>query len=100
MNEADRCGGGERLFIHSDDQRRGPWPRRRCATDRVVTEIGAACETAGFFYVVDHGVPHDATDAIFVEGRRGIGLSQLSAQHTCARRSPTTGLRAAGVSVG
>ena len=36
-------------------------------TDRVVAEIGAACETAGFFYVVDHGVPHDAIDAIFVD---------------------------------
>jgi isopenicillin N synthase-like dioxygenase len=46
------------------------------ATDRVVAEIGAACETAGFFYVVDHGVPHDAIDAIFVAARAFFALPQ------------------------
>src|SRR5271166_575987 len=44
------------------------------ATDRVVAEIGSACETAGFFYVVDHGVPHDAIDAIFVAARAFFAL--------------------------
>jgi isopenicillin N synthase-like dioxygenase len=44
------------------------------AIDRVVAEIGSACETAGFFYVVDHGVPRDAIDAIFVGARAFFAL--------------------------
>ncbi len=37
--------------------------------DRVTREIVAACENAGFFYVVGHGVPPQAIDAIFAAAR-------------------------------
>jgi isopenicillin N synthase-like dioxygenase len=37
--------------------------------DRVTDEIVAACETAGFFYVVDHGVPAEMVEAVFDAAR-------------------------------
>lgn len=37
--------------------------------DRVTREIVAACENAGFFYVVGHGVPGPLIDAIFEAAR-------------------------------
>jgi isopenicillin N synthase-like dioxygenase len=33
--------------------------------DKVTAKIVAACQTAGFFYVVDHGVPAEMIDAVF-----------------------------------
>jgi isopenicillin N synthase-like dioxygenase len=37
--------------------------------DRVTREIVAACETAGFLYVVDHGVPEALIDGVFAAAR-------------------------------
>jgi isopenicillin N synthase-like dioxygenase len=37
--------------------------------NQVTAEIVAACETAGFFYVVDHGVPAEMIDAVFDAAR-------------------------------
>jgi isopenicillin N synthase-like dioxygenase len=37
--------------------------------ERVTREIVAACETAGFFYVVNHGVPAATVDAVFAAAR-------------------------------
>ena len=37
--------------------------------DRVTAEIVSACETAGFFYVLDHGVPSEMVDAVFAAAR-------------------------------
>jgi isopenicillin N synthase-like dioxygenase len=37
--------------------------------ERVTREIVAACETAGFFYVVNHGIPAATVDAIFEAAR-------------------------------
>jgi isopenicillin N synthase-like dioxygenase len=37
--------------------------------DKVTDEIIAACETAGFFYVIDHGVPAKTVEAIFEAAR-------------------------------
>jgi isopenicillin N synthase-like dioxygenase len=37
--------------------------------DKVTAEIVAAYETAGFFYVVDHGVPASMIEALFDAGR-------------------------------
>src|SRR5271166_2579187 len=62
--------------------------RDAAATDRVVAEIGRACESAGFFYVVDHGVPHDAIDAIFAAARAFFALPQERRDALDVHRSP------------
>ena len=73
------------------------------ATDRVVAEIGRACESAGFFYVVDHGVPHGAIDAIFVAARAFFALPQERRDALDVHRSPNfrgyvpMGFKGAGV---
>jgi isopenicillin N synthase-like dioxygenase len=38
-------------------------------SDKVAAEIVAACETAGFFYVVDHGVPGAMVEGVFEAAR-------------------------------
>ena len=45
-------------------------------TQRIVAEIGSACENAGFFYVVDHGIPDGAIDAIFAAAQAFFALPQ------------------------
>ncbi|WP_158818323.1 isopenicillin N synthase family oxygenase [Methylocapsa sp. S129] len=42
---------------------------RSADVDKIAAEIALACETAGFFYVVDHGVPAAMVDAVFEAGR-------------------------------
>lgn len=37
---------------------------------RVAAEIGKACETVGFLYVLGHGVPQDLIDATFEQNKR------------------------------
>ena len=44
--------------------------------DQVVAQIVAACETAGFFYVVGHGVPMETVEAIFEAARWFFALPQ------------------------
>jgi isopenicillin N synthase-like dioxygenase len=58
------------------------------ATTRVIAEIGRACESAGFFYVVDHGVPHDSIDAIFAAARAFFALPQQRRDALDVHRSP------------
>ncbi|MBV8439402.1 MAG: 2-oxoglutarate and iron-dependent oxygenase domain-containing protein, partial [Hyphomicrobiales bacterium] len=77
--------------------------RDAAETDRVVAEIGRACETAGFFYVIDHGVPHDAIDAIFAAARAFFALPQGMRDALDVHRSPNfrgyvpMGFKGAGV---
>ena len=52
--------------------------------DRVTREIVAACENAGFFYVVGHGVPGPLIDAIFEAARWFFARAQ--AERDAARR--------------
>jgi isopenicillin N synthase-like dioxygenase len=40
------------------------------ALARVADQIGAACETIGFFYAVNHGVPQSTADGAFAAARR------------------------------
>lgn len=47
------------------------------AAREVATRIGRACEEAGFFYVVGHGVPGSHIDAIFEAARWFFGAPQL-----------------------
>jgi len=54
----------------------------------IVSAIGAACETAGFFYVVDHGVPHDAIDGIFAAAQAFFALPQSARDAIDVHRSP------------
>lgn len=42
---------------------------------RVVSEIGAACRGAGFFYVTGHGIPAGVTTRLFSEARRFFSAS-------------------------
>lgn len=58
------------------------------ALRKIVAEIGAACETAGFLYVVDHGVPHDAIDAIFAAAQAFFALPQAARDLIDVHRSP------------
>src|SRR5258708_4670232 len=37
---------------------------------RVADQIGEACETIGFFYAVNHGVPESTADGVFAAARR------------------------------
>jgi isopenicillin N synthase-like dioxygenase len=73
------------------------------ATDRVVAEIGRACESAGFFYVIDHGVPQDAIDAIFVAAHAFFASPQGLRDALDVHRSPNfrgyvpVGFKGAGV---
>jgi isopenicillin N synthase-like dioxygenase len=62
--------------------------RDAAATERFVAEIGRACESAGFFYVVDHGVRHDAIDAIFAAARAFFDLPQGLRDALDVHRSP------------
>ena len=62
--------------------------RDAAATDRIVAEIRRACESVGFFYVVDHGVPHDAIDAIFAAARAFFALPQELRDALDVHRSP------------
>ena len=62
--------------------------RDAAATNRVAAEIGRACESAGFLYVVDHGVPHDAIDAIFAAARAFFALPQQRRDALDVHRSP------------
>src|SRR5271166_120337 len=77
--------------------------RHAAATDRIVAEIGRACETAGFFYVVDHGVPHASIDAIFAAARAFFALPQGLRDAVDVHRSPNfrgyvpMGFKGAGV---
>jgi isopenicillin N synthase-like dioxygenase len=45
---------------------------------RIVADVGTACETAGFFYVVDHGIPEFAIEAIFAAARAFFTLPQAA----------------------
>jgi isopenicillin N synthase-like dioxygenase len=58
------------------------------ALDALVAEIGGACETAGFFYVTDHGVPQTAIDAIFAAARRFFALPQPTRDALDVHSSP------------
>jgi isopenicillin N synthase-like dioxygenase len=49
---------------------------RSVAIDKVTAEIVTACENAGFFYVVDHGVPAETIAAIFEAARWFFALPQ------------------------
>jgi hypothetical protein len=49
---------------------------RSVAIDQVTAEIVTACENAGFFYVVDHGVPAETIAAIFEAARWFFALPQ------------------------
>ena len=44
------------------------------AKQRVAAEIRSACVNAGFFYIVNHGIPQQAVDAMFAETRRFFEL--------------------------
>jgi isopenicillin N synthase-like dioxygenase len=71
--------------------------------DAIIFGIGKACETAGFFYVVDHGVPHDAIDGIFAAARDFFALPQSARDAIDVHRSPNfrgyvpAGFKGAGV---
>ena len=55
---------------------------------KIVAEIGAACGSAGFFYIVDHGVPHDDIDGIFGAARAFFALPQSARDAIDVHRSP------------
>jgi len=42
--------------------------------DGVAREIGDVCETVGFFYVKNHGVPHDLVECMYAAMQRFFGL--------------------------
>jgi isopenicillin N synthase-like dioxygenase len=42
---------------------------RPAEIDKVAAEIAIACETAGFFYVVDHGIAAETVEAVFDAAR-------------------------------
>lgn len=44
------------------------------AKRRVADEVRSACVNAGFFYIVNHGIPQQAVDAMFDETRRFFDL--------------------------
>jgi isopenicillin N synthase-like dioxygenase len=56
--------------------------------DKVVAEIVAACETAGFFYVVDHGVPAKTVERIFEAARWFFALPQAERDALDVATSP------------
>ena len=51
---------------------------------RVAAEIGRACETVGFLYVVDHGIPQDLIDAAFEQNRRFFAQPMAERMKTAA----------------
>jgi len=57
-------------------------------TQRIVAEIGSACENAGFFYVVDHGIPGGAIDAIFAAAQAFFALPQAQRDAIDVHSSP------------
>jgi isopenicillin N synthase-like dioxygenase len=60
----------------------------RRSADRVIDDIGRACEAAGFFYVVDHGVAHDAIEAVFAAAVAFFALPQAVRDVVDVSRSP------------
>jgi non-haem dioxygenase in morphine synthesis N-terminal len=57
-------------------------------TERIVAEIGSACENAGFFYLVDHGIPDGAIDAIFAAAQAFVALPKSGATRSAFIRRP------------
>ncbi|NBB82574.1 MAG: isopenicillin N synthase family oxygenase [Alphaproteobacteria bacterium] len=51
---------------------------------RIAAEIGTACETVGFFYVVDHGIPQSLIDAAFEQNRRFFAQPMAERMKTAA----------------
>lgn len=63
----------------------GPFRRGSAADrDRVAAEIGRACETVGFLYVVDHGIPQDLIDAAFEQNQRFFAQPMAERMKTAA----------------
>ncbi len=56
--------------------------------DRLVADIGTACATAGFFYVIDHGVSTQAIDSIFAAARDFFALPQAARDALDVHTSP------------
>jgi isopenicillin N synthase-like dioxygenase len=57
-------------------------------SDRVIAKIVAACETAGFFYVVDHGVRADMIEGVFAAARWFFALPQAERDALDVATSP------------
>ncbi|MDH3691198.1 MAG: hypothetical protein OEU36_17275 [Gammaproteobacteria bacterium] len=54
----------------------------------VALQIGHACRDIGFFYLVDHGVPHDLVAHAFAEAKRFFDLPMQVKQEIAIERSP------------
>lgn len=55
---------------------------------RVARAVAGACETAGFFYVANHGVPADAVAGVLEAARWFFGLPQAERDALDVARSP------------
>jgi isopenicillin N synthase-like dioxygenase len=56
--------------------------------DQVTRQIVTACETAGFFYVVGHGVPEETVEGIFAAARWFFGLPASEREALDVKTSP------------
>ena len=70
---------------------------------KIVAQIRDACQSAGFFYIVDHGVPHEDIDGVFAAAEAFFALPQSARDAIDIHRSPNfrgyvpAGFKGAGV---
>jgi isopenicillin N synthase-like dioxygenase len=58
------------------------------AQSRLYSEMREACETIGFFYAQNHGVPAAAADRVFEQCHRLFALPKAELQEMAMTKSP------------